>query len=351
MIDRYVLKAYFTKKWFLINLITLIVYYLSYHFGKLFALFQGDTVIWIPSGIALAAFFIFGSRIWLSIFVGVVLFNFQKFIDFEENILITLMGLVSIATINTLQGFLGFYYTKLLTNNTHPFKNGYNTFIFIIFGAFFASIVNSALGVSLFCYFKDDWHTYFNTFLSWLMGGVSGILIITPIFLNLQKENTILVHKYKLLEFVVLIVLLYILIKELFTTGYFFPAALIIPFTLFLIKRYNKLETSLMILSIYLFSVIILKDTSVPNIFTIDYPDRPVIPFIFLTIIFSVTSLFLTVEFANDKKLQKDLIEKNNELNRWNKITIDRENRTIELKNEVNDLLKSQGKEKKYFKN
>lgn len=351
MVDRYLLKSYFTKNWLYATIITLAIYYLSFHFGKLFALAEGDTIIWIPSGIALAAFFVFGTKIWISIFVGVMLFNIQNFIDFEKNILLTTLGLVGIASINTLQGLIGYYYTKLLTNNTDPLKNIYNTLIFIIFGAFFATLVNSLFGVALFSYFKDDWNSFFSTFLSWFLGGSAGILIFTPLFINLKKECILITNKVKLIEFISLILLLYFLINIFFTTGYFFPAALIIPYTLFLIMRFNKLGTSIMVLFIYFFSAILLKDTTIPNIFSIDYPDNPVIPFIFLTIIFSITSLFLSVIFTNDKNLKADLIEKNIELNKWNKITIDREKRTIELKNEVNDLLKLQGKEKKYFKN
>lgn len=349
--NRYILKTYFTKSWFYLNLLTLGIYFLSFYAGKLVALEQGDTVIWIPSGIALAAFFIFGTKIWTSIFLGVILINFQNFLEFDKNIILTIGGLLGIALINTLQAYIGYSSTKLLTNNTHPFKSAYNTLIFILFGVFLATIFNSVLGVALFSYFINDWDPFFTNFFSWFLGGSAGILIFTPIFINWHYCHSIFKNKLKLLEFISLILLLYLLITVFFTTGYFFPAAIIIPYTLFLTIRFNKLGASLMVFFIYIFSIVILKDSTVPNIFNIDYTQNPVIPFIFLTIILSITTLFLTVVFTNEKTLKEDLIEKNNELNRWNKITIDREKRTIELKNEVNDLLNLLGKDKKYFKN
>jgi PAS domain S-box-containing protein len=49
------------------------------------------------------------------------------------------------------------------------------------------------------------------------------------------------------------------------------------------------------------------------------------------------------------KKLEMELSNRVNELEHWNNITLDREQRVIELKQEVNELLKKAGKELKYM--
>ena len=48
------------------------------------------------------------------------------------------------------------------------------------------------------------------------------------------------------------------------------------------------------------------------------------------------------------EKVANELYIKVDELNRFNKINIDRELKMIELKSEINDLLKELGKEAKY---
>lgn len=49
------------------------------------------------------------------------------------------------------------------------------------------------------------------------------------------------------------------------------------------------------------------------------------------------------------KKAEEKILEQLNELRRWQNVMLDREDRVIELKNEVNELLAKLGKEKKYF--
>jgi hypothetical protein len=54
------------------------------------------------------------------------------------------------------------------------------------------------------------------------------------------------------------------------------------------------------------------------------------------------------IDITKRKQAEISLINKNNELNEMNSVMIGRELRMIELKNEINKLLKEMGKEEKY---
>ena len=56
----------------------------------------------------------------------------------------------------------------------------------------------------------------------------------------------------------------------------------------------------------------------------------------------------ITIDITERKNAEKKLKEKISELDNMNKFFVDRENRMIELKSEINDLLVKQGKKPKY---
>jgi nitrogen fixation/metabolism regulation signal transduction histidine kinase len=56
----------------------------------------------------------------------------------------------------------------------------------------------------------------------------------------------------------------------------------------------------------------------------------------------------LVKEIANRKQAEKELKKKMHQLERFNKLTVDRELRMIELKKEINKLLEQAGLAKKY---
>lgn len=62
-----------------------------------------------------------------------------------------------------------------------------------------------------------------------------------------------------------------------------------------------------------------------------------------------ITGAVITfIDITNRKEFEKSIIEKSNELERFNNIMVDREIRMIALKKEINELLKKQGNNEKY---
>src|ERR1700722_1555502 len=79
-----------------------VVYFGTAKLGLRFAFVNPSaTALWAPTGIALAAFLIFGVRVWPGAFLGAFLANLTT--------AGTLLTSISIATGNTLEGIVGCY--------------------------------------------------------------------------------------------------------------------------------------------------------------------------------------------------------------------------------------------------
>src|SRR5213594_4940433 len=90
------------------------VYLIAAKLGLKLALVHASaTAVWPPTGIALAALLLFGSRMWPSIFIGAFVAN------------VTTAGSVTtslgIATGNTLEAVLGVYLVRRIASGRHPF--------------------------------------------------------------------------------------------------------------------------------------------------------------------------------------------------------------------------------------
>src|SRR3989441_3020943 len=105
---------------------------------KLAFVHASATAVWPPTGIALAAFLVFGYRVWPGIFAGAYLAN------------ITTAGTVAtslgIATGNTLEGLTGAYLVNRFAGGTHAFERPQDVFKFAVLAGMLSTIVSPALG-------------------------------------------------------------------------------------------------------------------------------------------------------------------------------------------------------------
>lgn len=348
MIDLYKLNKYFSLDWFIFSFLVLLFYLFLSFLGLSYGAYEGVVVIWLPAGIALAAFFIFGYRIWFSLFFAAFVLNYTLFniqnTNFDEVISISLMRAFG----NTIAPIFGFYFINLLTNKEHPLKNLNNIIIFILFGAILSTAISSIIGAYSSVILYNDWNAFLTIFFDWWIGNMGGIIIITPLFLNFKRKDFLLSKPSKLFEFILLTLFLYLIVQTFFIVNFILPISIVLPIILIYIFRFGKFEISLSILILTLLSVQILENPE--NIFYKIYPTNPIIPIVFLLISIAITSIIIAAILSDDKEKRNELLKKNIELNKWYELTIDREERTIELKNEVNELLEKQGFPKKYLK-
>jgi integral membrane sensor domain MASE1 len=168
--------------WFVVAMLLAGVYAVAGKLGLLLAFVHASaTAVWLPTGIALAAFLILGYRVWPGIFLGAFLVNIST-----EGSLATSIG---IATGNTLEGVAGAYFVNRFACGRRAFDQPQNVLTFAVLAGLASTTVSATCGVtSLALGGFADWTTYGPIWLTWWLGDVAGDLVVAP-FLILWSVN------------------------------------------------------------------------------------------------------------------------------------------------------------------
>src|SRR2546425_5600815 len=145
---------------------------------KLALVHASATAVWPPTGIALAASFLLGNRMWPGIFIGAFVAN------------VTTAGSVAtslgITTGNTLEAVLGVYLVTRFTSGRHPFVNGQEVIKFLVLAAILSTTVSATLGVgSLVLTGFAQWGEAGSIWLTWWLGGAAGGVLVAPVLVPL----------------------------------------------------------------------------------------------------------------------------------------------------------------------
>jgi diguanylate cyclase (GGDEF)-like protein/PAS domain S-box-containing protein len=160
-----------------------IVYIATAQLGFLTAISPGNvTVVWPPSGIALAAILLLGYRAWAGICLGSFLVNALFFIFHDTLFSTAVAAASSIAAGSTLQAILAalLYRRMIGPHNPREFKG---IFSFMTVAAL-SCLVAATVGVSSLAFSSAiAWSNYTDTWLTWWLGDVVGILTVAPVLL------------------------------------------------------------------------------------------------------------------------------------------------------------------------
>jgi integral membrane sensor domain MASE1 len=111
-----------------------VVYFGTAKLGLRFAFVNPSaTALWAPTGITLAAFLIFGSRVWPGAFLGAFFANLTT-----AGSVLTSIG---IATGNTLEGVVACYLVRRFARGPEAFEKAHDIFKF----AFLAGMVSTTI--------------------------------------------------------------------------------------------------------------------------------------------------------------------------------------------------------------
>jgi integral membrane sensor domain MASE1 len=141
------------------------------------------TPIWIPSGIGLAAFILFGYRVWPAILIGCFLDHVTR-TGFELNSF-------SIPVLSVFEGIAGAYLINRFAQGTKAFDTAKCVFLFVLFASVFTPLINPTVGVSI-DYFTGNlpladvgfrWLTW------WLAHGVGNLLVAPFLILLLRSAH------------------------------------------------------------------------------------------------------------------------------------------------------------------
>jgi diguanylate cyclase (GGDEF)-like protein len=129
--------------------------------------------IWAPTGIALAAFVLYGGQVWPAIFLGAFLYNFTT-----AGSLVTSFG---VALGNTIEAAVGANLVRRWANGPHAFEVGRDVVRFVVLAGILATTVSPSVGVTTLAlggYVK--WTDYATVWVTWWLGDTSGALLLAP---------------------------------------------------------------------------------------------------------------------------------------------------------------------------
>lgn len=151
------------------------VYFITGKLGLQLAFVHASaTAVWPPTGIALAAFLLFGYRAWPGIAIGAFLVNLSI-----QGAIATSVG-ISIG--NTLEGVVGAYLVNRFADGRDAFERARSALLFVLCAALLGTAVSATCGVtSLSLGGFADRSDFGPIWLTWWLGDVSGALTVTPV--------------------------------------------------------------------------------------------------------------------------------------------------------------------------
>jgi diguanylate cyclase (GGDEF)-like protein len=148
---------------------------------KLASVHASATAVWPCTGIALAAFLIFGYRVWPAILAGAFLVNLTTAGSVATS--------VGIAAGNTLEGVVGCYLVSRFAGGQQAFGRSPDIFKFAFLAGMVSTTVSATVGVTTLALGGfANWAMYGTIWSTWWLGDAVGALVFTPLLL-LWREN------------------------------------------------------------------------------------------------------------------------------------------------------------------
>ncbi len=181
-----------------VKIITLFVIYFGVaKFGLSFDAVSGfATLIWLPSGISLAALLLFGYRLWPAITIAAFLVNIT--------IGATAPIALGIAVGNTLEALIGAYLFQR-SGVERSFARLQDILFFTFLVAPIGAGISATIGTSsLFVGQFLNPHSYFVTWRAWWIGDLISIILVTPFLLMWSKRPTVSLRISQTIELLLL---------------------------------------------------------------------------------------------------------------------------------------------------
>jgi PAS domain S-box-containing protein len=184
------MRKIFDNQWVIATFIISIAYFATGRVGQILAIDPGNvTLIWPPSGIALAAYMLIGKRSLPGIFLGAAAVNSHAFINTSDLAAIfnSLFVIVNIGVGSSLQPILGAYFLRSFMGVENPFSSRQHILKFVLKGPVIA-LTSATIGASSillggYTELKD----FGLLWASWWFGDLVGLLIFTPLIISMKS--------------------------------------------------------------------------------------------------------------------------------------------------------------------
>jgi len=167
--------------WYLIKILTFFaIYFSTAKLGlSLGAVNRFATLVWVPSGLAMAAILLFGYRLWPGILMGAFLVNLLNGAP--------LLVAVGIGIGNTLEALSGAYILKRY-EFSHALDHLRDVLLLVLLAMPLSAFISATIGVSsLFLGKVIAFSSSYSTWGAWWIGDMISILILTPFLLTWSK--------------------------------------------------------------------------------------------------------------------------------------------------------------------
>ncbi len=135
-------------------------------------------VVWPPAGLSLAALILFGRRLWPGVFMGALLVNLG--IDMAW------LPSTGVAIANTLEALVGVTLLIRVADFRPTLERMRDGVVFLFFGVLGCTTVGATVGTCVLSFFGVvDAVQFWRIWLIYWLGGVGGVLILTPLLLML----------------------------------------------------------------------------------------------------------------------------------------------------------------------
>jgi signal transduction histidine kinase len=264
----------------------------------------GSTVslVWAPSGIALAALLVFGWRMAIGVALGAFLANVGTGIP--------LLAACSIAVGNTLGAVVGAGLLLRLPGFDKELKTRRDVFALILLGAMLGTMVSAAVGAATLA-MVGTMQDPASVWLKWWLGDMMGVLVVAPPLLLATTSNLRAPPARKVAEALCLLaVLVGVSVKifgapELEAGRYYVAPLAVFPFLMWASLRFRQLGASLVTLVFSLVAVWGASRGTGPFMTGESLDD--LVQWSAFTIVVAVTGLVLAVSIAGQRRAQSDL--------------------------------------------
>jgi len=201
-------------------IVTAFSYWVTGDFGQLMAIPPGNvSPVWPPSGIALAALLLCGTRVWPGIWIGAFIVNTLGFMEGALSDVEALAG-GGIAVGSVLQALVGYKLLNGQKNKSLPFFRLESTLYFLAVIPIMCLISASCGVFALWLAGLVSANSVGETWVTWWLGDAVGVLAITPLVLVWfyalkQKQENLLTTAP-----ILLVVCIFLVAHFVFSTAY-----------------------------------------------------------------------------------------------------------------------------------
>ncbi|MCR4324213.1 MAG: MASE1 domain-containing protein [Candidatus Curtissbacteria bacterium] len=153
-------------------------------------------LVWLPTGISLAALIIWGVNYWPAVFAGAFLVNFLLGVP--------LLAALGIAAGNTLEAIVGAFLLRNVFSLNNALERLRDVWSLILAGGLFATAISATIGVSsLYATGVLTSFDYIRTWLAWWVGDMISALVVTPLILAWSVPRSFKYTRLQIGEFLI----------------------------------------------------------------------------------------------------------------------------------------------------